>query len=154
MKELLGEYDLKLVEDNNISLPNLEEALEEMIKRIAPLYKEFIERGKFYDYKFKYEFGRQYVYIFESDGYGEPYETIEDWSEELTGERKFNFYGYGELYESYLDLIREKIREYVEELIGDYLSEFDEVYLLENELEDEILDLPITVLESAINNGC
>jgi hypothetical protein len=150
MKRFLNEEERLFIEENQIFVPSLESALEELVKRIAPLYKEFISRGKFYDQKHHYEFGRQYVTIFETAGVGEPYKTIGDWAEELTGEEKFNW-GWGYTGEIYQDLICEIVREYVDEVLGEFHEEIEESYcFIELELEEEVLGLSIDLLEKAI----
>lgn len=147
MKNFFDEADRLYLHEKKVFIPTLEDALKELIKRIAPIYKEFIERGKFYDQEIIYEFGRQYVKIFETDGYGEPYKTIGDWAEELTGNEIF-LHGY--IGETYGDLIEEEVRNYVEEILGDYATEIESYGLVETELEEEILKLPIEMLEDAI----
>jgi hypothetical protein len=148
MERFLNEEERLFIEEKQIFVPSLESALEELVKRIAPLYKEFISRGKFYDQKYHYEFGRQYVTIFETDGVGEPYKTIGDWAEELTGEQRFNQGYTGEIYQ---DLICEIVREYVDEVLGEFYEEIEESYcFIELELEEEVLGLSIDLLEKAI----
>lgn len=70
---------------NNLVLPSDEEVYSEIINKIQNLYDDFIKKGIFYDYETVREFGEEHVRIFESDGYGTPYETIQDWANELTG---------------------------------------------------------------------
>jgi hypothetical protein len=142
LRRYLSQEEIQEITNEGFSIPKMEEAVAKLVEKIKVIYKEFIDRGKFYDQKHHYEFGKRYVTIFESDGYGECYETIGDWAEELTGETKF-FFGYTG--ETYRDLIYEAIREYTDSLWGDLY--IDNIVMIENELEGEILDLPISVLE-------
>lgn len=50
------------------------------------LYKEFIDKRKFYRIERSY---RPYYRVVEYESIGEPYETIGDWTEELTGNAAF-----------------------------------------------------------------
>lgn len=136
-------------------LPNYDKVTNAILDELAKVYKGFIDEGKFYRTE-------RYGYrdsIVEDEGIsGEPYKTIGDWCEELTGEMGSNWIP---------ERFEERLREIVEDKLDCiYCIDFDspegevlyEKYpdieddrgSIVSELQGEIMDISIDAIESRL----
>lgn len=114
------------IKNEKIKLPEESKLIKSVWNEAKRLYSEFDKRGKFYDSYTVYEFGRRYTFIEETDGSGEPYETVADWLEEITGNMGPWF-----VPETYEDLLREFAEEEVIESLRRLNTHIDEYEILE-----------------------
>lgn len=144
MERYFEEEDLQILRENNIRLHRVESVIKCLLPQVSELYRQFKDRGKFYDYVRIHIPMNEPPYVQDLREVDKSpvgtYKYVEDWANEFTGE-------YGAFHRPlrYYDEIESIAREYVEEVLGvcllnEYVIATGEV---ESEITSEILDRTI-----------
>lgn len=149
MKRYFSKDDIRIMNDNKINLPNEEEIIKYIIKQISKMYQRFKVTGKYYDYIYQYLPFNIPKNIYElkrvKDSPIGRYKYIEDWANELTGEK-------GSFHRplTFRDEIYNLIDSYIADVIGvEMLINYD-IYIGEAvlEIKGKILGLNIQHVEA------
>ncbi|MCP3025398.1 hypothetical protein [Halobacillus sp. A5] len=154
MEKYFNIEELEFIEAKSIELPKENDILNEVLMIVREMYRDFIEKNVKYESYSAEEFGKTYYFIEEVNDFELEHETVQDFVEELTGDKGLNFIPNN--YEN-------EIFDLIDETITERIGVENENILLDEEIGShseckhnilaDILDKPISALKPASNRS-